>query len=154
MLESPHVAVAAAIAYKIPNPMISIPLAFASHFLLEFVPHWNPHLNTEMKKFGKVSIASTKIVAADVAISLFLGFFIASKTIPDMGHFWTIIFSCFFGVLPDVMEGPYYFLKIRSNFIEKVWIPFQKSLQNDSSPLIGLASQLVTITLAFLWILN
>ena len=49
MLETPHVAVGAAIAASIPNPLIAIPLAFASHFALELVPHWNPHLNTELK---------------------------------------------------------------------------------------------------------
>jgi len=49
VLETPHVVVGAAIATKIANPFISLPLAFASHFLLEKVPHWNPHLNTEKK---------------------------------------------------------------------------------------------------------
>lgn len=50
MLETPHVLIGAAIATKVGNPFLAIPLAFASHFVLETVPHWNPHLNTETKK--------------------------------------------------------------------------------------------------------
>lgn len=153
MLESPHVAVAAAIAYKIPNPLVAIPLAFASHFLLELVPHWNPHLNTEIKKTGKVSKFSTNVVIADVILALIIGFYVASKALPNYSHFAVILFASFFGVLPDVIEGPYYFLNIKSNFIEKIWIPFQKSIQNDTSIIPGLITQTVTIGLALLWIL-
>lgn len=152
MLESPHVAVAAVIAYKIPNPVVAIPLALASHFLLELVPHWNPHLNTEIKKFGKVSKFSTNVVIVDVLLAIVIGFFVAGKVIPDYSHFAVIIFSSFFGVLPDVIEGPYYFLGIKSNFIEKFWIPLQKSIQNDTSMVPGLITQLVTIGVSLLLI--
>jgi len=62
VLETPHVVVAAAIAVNVANPALAIPLALGSHFVLEKVPHWNPHLNTELKKFGKVSAQSTNIV--------------------------------------------------------------------------------------------
>lgn len=153
MLETPHVAVGAAIATKIPNPFIAIPLAFASHFVLEKVPHWNPHLNTELKKFGKITRQSTLIVAADVALSLGLGFGIAGQVMPDVNHASTIILASFASVLPDVVEGPYFFLRMRSRFIEK-WIAFQKTLQNDTTPLPGLATQLVTILAALAWIMN
>jgi hypothetical protein len=55
VLETPHVVVGAAIATKVANPALAIPLAFASHFVLEKIPHWNPHLNTELKKFGRLA---------------------------------------------------------------------------------------------------
>jgi len=53
MLETPHVLAGAVIAAKVQNPFLAIPLAFASHFILEKVPHWNPHINAEMTKFGR-----------------------------------------------------------------------------------------------------
>ena len=53
MLETPHVIVGAAIAYKVVNPALALPLALGSHFILDITPHWNPHLSTETKKFGK-----------------------------------------------------------------------------------------------------
>jgi len=151
MLETPHVVLGAAIATKIPNPYIAIPLAFASHFILERVPHWNPHLNTEIKKHGKVTKQSTIIVAIDVLLSLFLGTFIAIQVLPNSPHFWTIMVASFAAVLPDVMEGPYFFLGIKSNFIIK-WIKFQKILQNDADIVLGLSTQVVTLIATFWWI--
>lgn len=153
MLETPHVVVGAAIATKIVNPFLAIPLAFGSHFLLERVPHWNPHLNTEIKKYGHVTKKSTYIVIGDVFLSLALGGFIASRALPDTGHALTILIASFAAVVPDVMEGPYFFLKMKSNFITK-WISFQKSLQVDTTPLPGLLTQLVTIAAVFAWILR
>lgn len=153
MLETPHVVVAAAIAYKIGNPAIAIPLAFGSHFILEKVPHWNPHLNTEKEKFGRVTFASTNIVILDVVVSLVLGFFIASLVLPNVNHALTILLASFFSILPDIVEGPYFFLDFKSKYIEK-WISFQKSIQSDTAPLPGLLTQVTTVIAAFWWILS
>ncbi len=153
MLETPHVAVGAAIATKIPNPLISIPLAFLSHFALELVPHWNPHLNTEVNKYGRVSKKSTKIVILDVAVSITLGSFIAYQALPDTGHALTILAASFASVLPDVVEGPYFFFRMKSKLINK-WIAFQKSIQNDTNVIFGLGTQAVTIIAALWWVLG
>ena len=151
MLETPHVVIGAAIATAIPNPLISIPLAFASHFILDKVPHWNPHLNTELNKYGKVTKKSTRIVIADVLLALVLGFYIASLALPDTAHTTTILLACLASVLPDLIEIPYFFFNWKSEFIKK-WITFQKSIQVDATPLPGLLTQVITILAAFLWI--
>lgn len=151
MLETPHVAVGAAIATKVGNPLLAIPLAFGSHFLLERVPHWNPHLNTETKKHGKPTKQSTIIVIIDACVALGLGFFIALKALPNTSHVLTIIAASFASVLPDVIEAPYFFLNYRTKFIKK-WIKFQKSLQADTGVLPGLATQVITIAAALLWV--
>ncbi|OGM21086.1 hypothetical protein A2714_02025 [Candidatus Woesebacteria bacterium RIFCSPHIGHO2_01_FULL_38_9] len=153
MLETPHVVVGAAIAYKIGDPLLALPLAFGSHFILEKVPHWNPHLNTELKKLGKVSSKSVRIIVIDSLTSLFLGITIASLVLPNTAHAATILAACFFSALPDLIEAPYYFLKQKSNFIEKVWIPFKKSIQVDTSIVPGLTTQILTTIAALWWIL-
>lgn len=153
MLETPHVVVGAAIATKIPNPLIAIPLALGSHFILEKVPHWNPHLNTEKRKYGKITKKSTKIVIVDVAISLVLGGFIAFRALPDIGHTVTILASCLAASLPDIVEGPYFFFDVESKLIKK-WITFQKSLQIDAKLIPGLLTQATTLIAAFWWILG
>lgn len=153
MLETPHVVVGAAIATKVVSPALAIPLAFASHFLLEKVPHWNPHLNTETEKFGRPTKQSTYIVLADVIASLALGGYIASRALPDSGHSITILLASFASVLPDVLEGPYFFFNMRSEIIRK-WIKFQKSIQVDTGVVPGLITQAVTIVAAFWWILS
>ncbi len=151
MLETPHVVVGAAIASKIPNPWIALPLAFASHFILDKVPHWNPHLNTELKKYGTVSLKSTWIIAIDVALSLIIGLSMATTKLPDTNHFWLILMGGLFGVLPDIIEGPYFFFGIKTKFIDK-WIKFQKSIQVDTSIIPGLATQIATVLASLYWI--
>ncbi len=151
VLETPHVVVGAAIATKVINPYLAIPLSFLSHFVLEKVPHWNPHLNTEIKKHGKITKQSTLIVAFDVLLSLGIGSILAARALPNVGLAATIFVSCFFAVLPDVIEGPYFFLNWKTKAIEK-WIAFQKSLQVDTTPLPGLATQFITILAALWWI--
>lgn len=153
MLETPHVIVGAAIATRMVNPALAIPLAFASHFVLEKVPHWNPHLNTETEKYGKPTKQSTKIVILDVSASLAVGLFIASRVLPDTGYFVTILTAAFAATLPDIIEGPYFFLGMRNKIIKR-WILFQKSIQEDTTIVPGLATQIVTVLAAFYWILT
>ena len=150
MLETPHVAVGAAIAVAIPNPFIAIPLAFASHFVLDIVPHWNPHSYTEVQKFGKISV-NTKIIAlVDAGLALGLGFFIASQ-VPSQSHFITIILASFASVLPDVSKSPYFLLGFRDGLLKK-WVDFERSLQVETNFVVGMAVQILVIVAALIWI--
>mgnify|MGYP001592525316 FL=1 len=143
----------AAIATKVVHPALAIPLAFGSHFILEKVPHWNPHLNSETEKFGRPTRQSTYIVIADVVVSLVLGGYIASRALPDWGQSATILAASFAAVLPDVLEGPYFFLNQRSELIKK-WIKFQKSIQVDTTVVPGLITQVITVLAALWWIFS
>jgi hypothetical protein len=150
MLETPHALIGAAIAAKIPNPMVSLPLAFASHFILDMVPHWNPHLNTELKTYGKITKKTNTIIAVDVLLALVLGFLTAFSFSSSPTHTVTILLGAFAGVLPDLLEVPYYFFKVKSKAILK-WIFFQKSIQADTSVVPGLITQVVTMLAAVWW---
>ena len=153
MLETPHVAVGAAIASKIPNPFIAIPLAFASHFVLDKVPHWNPHIITETKQFGKPTKKSTTIIVVDSVMALGLGSAIAWHAMPNTGHAITIMLASFASILPDLIEFPYFYFKKRSEFYTK-WSSFQKSIQVDTTPFWGLLTQTLTIVVAVWWVLS
>jgi hypothetical protein len=153
MLETPHVAIGAAIATKIPNPYLAIPLAFLSHFVMDRIPHWNPHLVTETKKYGSPTRKSVIIIVVDVALSLILGTYLSLQALPDKAHAATIFLACFASVLPDLIEFPYFFLKVRSKFLN-TWLMFQKSLQVDTTPFWGLLTQVITVAAVFLWIQN
>ncbi len=153
MLETPHVAIAAAIASKIPNPLISIPLAFVSHFILDMTPHWNPHINREIKKFGKPTKQSVNIIRVDSLLALGLGTAVAIHALPDTHQFINIMACSFVAVLPDVVEAPYYFLRKKDLVIEK-WITWQKSIQADAEPWIGLTTQVVIVAASLLWIFS
>ncbi len=153
MLETPHVFIGAAIASKFPNPLVAVPLAFASHFILETIPHWNPHLNTETQKYGAPTRRSTIITAVDSTLALASGSFIAFQALPNIGQAILILACSFAAVLPDVMEGPYFFLKQRASWIKK-WLAFQKSFQSDTTPFWGLLTQAVTILAVIFWLKN
>lgn len=153
MLETPHVAVGIAIASKIPNPLLAIPLALASHFILDMTPHWNPHINREIKKLGYPTKKSLNIIRADSLIALVMGLTIAYQAIPNSMQAFNVLACSFFAVLPDVVEIPYYFFR-RKDFIVEKWITWQKSIQNDVAPWLGLTVQAIIVIASLFWIFN
>ena len=153
VLETPHVVVGAAIATKVANPALSLPLALASHFILEKIPHWNPHLNTETEKFGRPTTKSIKIVIVDVILALTAGSLIASRVLPNINHALIILAASFTAALPDIIEGPYFFLGLKNKTIKR-WINLQKSIQSDASLIPGLFNKLITVAAALVWIIS
>jgi len=153
MLETPHVAVGAAIALKIPNPFISIPLALASHFILDRVPHWNPHFYTETQKLGKPTKKSTAIAIVDSTLALAMGTAIALTALPDWRRVATILACCFASVISDQVKIPFFFFKQKTGFFKK-WTDFERSMQMEVSFIPGVITQLVVISTAFLWIFS
>ena len=95
MLSFPHILVGATIATAIPDPVISLPLALASHMLGDYFPHWNPHIHTEKKKYGHVTKQSLAIIITDSTLALFVGSVIAFRSpVP-----WVVFAACFLSVL-------------------------------------------------------
>jgi hypothetical protein len=154
MLETPHVAVGVAIATKFPNPWIAIPLAFASHFVLDKVPHWNPHLYTETKKHGKPSTASTAVAVIDIGFSLILGSAFAFKALPNMNMAILILACSLSSVLSDVIKYPYYYFHLRQKWLV-AWVNFERSMQVDTKSIFwGLVTQILVISASIWWILT
>lgn len=151
MLELPHAVVGAAIAAKVGNPALALPLAFASHFVLDMVPHWNPHLNTELREKGKLSFKTNLIISGDVLLSLVGGILIASTALPDREGFTIIMLGALMGVLPDALEAPYFFLRWKYPFVEQL-LKFQKMIQSDANKFWGLLTQVVTLVAVFWWV--
>lgn len=153
MLETPHVFVGAAIASKIPNPLIAIPASFASHFLLDRIPHWNPHSYTEVTTHGKLSSFTTKVALVDVGTALTSGSLIAYSFLPDWRHAAVVFFSCFAAVLPDVIKSPFFLLGTRG--LLKKWVDFERSLQVDTkTALPGILTQLAVIGASIMWLVS
>lgn len=144
MLETPHVLVGAAIGTTVANPYLALPISLASHFVLDKVPHWNPHLNTDLEKSGRVSRKNTLFVIADASLALLSGTMIASLGLPDKRAFVFVLLSCLVAVLPDVVEAPHYFLNLRNKHITR-FIKWQKSIQNDTGFFWGITTQIFVI---------
>ncbi|MBN1168836.1 hypothetical protein JXA63_03000 [Candidatus Woesebacteria bacterium] len=151
MLETPHVVVGAAIAASVSNPMLSLPLALGSHFLLDRIPHWNPHTYTETEKYGKIRNSSMIIASVDTAIAFLIGSYIAYTYLPDYKMSFVIITACFLSVLPDVIKSPFYLMKNKNGLLKK-YINFERSLQVEIGIYLGLLTQLLVITTGLWWI--
>lgn len=151
MLETPHVIVGAAIATKVGNPYLAIPLAFMSHFVLDRIPHWNPHFFTESNKFGKPIKSSIAIAVVDELIALGSGLYIAYQFIPDYKMVATIMACCFFSVLSDQIKYPYFFMNVKKGFLAK-WVKLERSMQIEVSPFWGITTQTLTILTSLYWI--
>lgn len=144
MLELPHTIVGATLATKIGNPFLSLPLAFLSNFLIDLIPHWNPHLYTEMNHDGKVSRKSTLICIVDSTLALIIGLFLAFRFWPDFTKVVIILLGCFLAVLADILEAPYFFLGSKNKYLLKL-ISFQRKLQWNVSFIPGILSQVALI---------
>lgn len=137
MLETPHVALGIAIAVAVPNPLISIPLAFASHFILDMTPHWNPHLNTEMKKHGRLTNPTLLIIALDLACAIVLTGFVGKNNL-------NVYLASLASILPDILEGPYFLFGWRNKYLDNI-LRFQISIQANANMFWGIITQILVI---------
>jgi len=151
VLELPHTLIGAAIGIKTGNPFLAFPLALISHILVDLIPHWNPSLCTEVEKYGRPKKNSMLIIIGDSTLALITGLAIAAMVLPDWRLFLVIIFSCFFAVLPDLVEAPYFFFNYKPKILKHL-ISWQHNHQGRASMIPGLLIQVLTIVLALTFI--
>jgi hypothetical protein len=153
MLELPHVAVGAAIATKVGHPLLAIPLSFASHFVLDQIPHWNPHFYTETQKFGHPKKNSTLFALVDIGSAVVLGSVIALAALPNTGLALTILGCSLVSIAPDLIKSPYFFLKFRPKWLRD-YVKFERSIQADTNFMAGMFTQALVVIASLLWILS
>ena len=107
MLSTPHLLVGAAIARSIPNPAISLPAAFFSHFVLDATPHWD----------GSPEAPFSKKVVVGASIDYLFGaglIFLITQGDPRQGF---VLAGAFLATLPDfIMAASRHFPKITIKF--------------------------------------
>ena len=154
MLTLPHALFAVAIVRLIPNPVIALPLALASHFVLDFfVPHWNPHLYTEFSKDGKISKNSLNIIALDTILAFAFCLLILFRFWPNI---YLIAFygaAIFLAILPDIIEIPYYFFNSKAKWLTD-YVDFEHRYQSNGGFLIGMTTQVIVVILSLLVFFN
>jgi hypothetical protein len=153
MLELPHTLIGALVATKIPEPRIALPLALISHFVLDLIPHWNPNLYTEKINDGQVAEKSIQLVVADTIASLILGSVIAWSFWPNINRIVTIYLACFFAVIPDVIEGLYFFAGINHPWLIEL-VKFQRRHQGKAGKKLGLAIQSAVVLVSLFYLFS
>lgn len=114
MLLVPHTVAAVAVATIVKQPELALPLAFFSHFVLDFIPHWDPPALVtilEAKEPVKVGRDVFLFILGDFLISLGLGLFFVWRALPDFALAATIFTACFLANLPDGFSLPFLFGK-------------------------------------------
>jgi len=144
-----HAVVGAAIAGLTPKyPMLGICLAFASHFLLDAIPHWDyplrssslrPQIAAPMK-YDRALIADMLTIGSDAALGIALVLILFTKQ-----HSYSLLFcgACA-GILPDglqfaYMRFPHKPLVYIQQFHEWIHSPYEM----HNRPMLGICSQLV-----------
>lgn len=154
-----HALVGASLATLVPgHEIVAFSLGFASHFILDSIPHWdykllsisedvNNRLNTDMR-INHFFIFDIISIGFDIALGLFLSIFMY---IVILKHSFDIPFTLLVGagaaILPDFLQFVYF--KIRSEPLKSLqrfhmWIHADTNL-NDK-PLKGIFYQMCVAT--------
>ena len=98
-----HALIGAAIAAKIPDPVLAGFLAVVTHFVCDAIPHWDLGTNWRLRPrviTGALAILET-LAAIAISFSLFVRF------VPNQ---FTLIVAIIASLAPDWLEAPYYLL--------------------------------------------
>ena len=161
MVLSTHIIVGSAVASLFPNqPIIGFGLAFASHFAMDAIPHWDYELKSKVTLgdnpwdplTGDMLISPKFIrdifcVGLDIAIGLILAIFILGGA----GKFSVsvLIAGALGGAMPDFLQFAY--MKIRRDPLTSLqqFHHFVHAKKRILNPIVGIISQLAIITLIF-----
>jgi len=152
MLIIPHVLTGAVIARKINKPLIALPLAVASHFLLDTFPHLDSHGMFGIDGAGQMPMEKVSAVV-DTALSVAIILW-AVWRLPNR---WYLVLGGFCGALPDLIYhvspwGPWFHeLPVFKQIGEfHAWVNYGVGWDQW---VIGFGTQLIVIIL-MLWILR
>lgn len=144
MLTLPHTLVALVIISRLPN-CAGLILSLLSHFALDFfIPHWNPHLYTEISKNKKISPNSIAIILADGLIAVVFTLYFMIQKLPSFNQFLITGLAAFLAVLPDFIEIPYYFFNYRALWMVK-YVEFEHKYQSNGVFFWGIVTQILVI---------
>jgi len=105
MLCTPHLLTGAAIVMAVPQPELSLPLAFLSHFVLDTIPHTEPGTFLSQTRTEPTIPSKTEMKWA--ALDFFLGFLILVFLFLRLRNPF-LLYGGFLAVLPDFINNvPY-----------------------------------------------
>lgn len=141
-----HAIVGAGIMAAMPaHPVLGVCAAFASHFLLDAIPHYdykirsasiNPKIGGRMK-FDRALLLDFFSIGSDFALGIILGLLLFATS-----AWWLIAAAAFAGQLPDALQFAY--MRIRREPLASLqrfhkWIHTSYHLREH--PVFGIASQ-------------
>lgn len=148
MLSISHSLTGAFIATKLPFPGVYVPLIIASHYLEDWIPHWD--VGTGLSSGKRKRSTAILLEFGELFISAVLIYFFFQHGQTEIN--WLAWIGAFIGLVPDFLEAPRNFLKWEPAFLRP--INNVHALFHHSTPdmVFGLAPQAITI--AAIWLLR
>ena len=145
MTATAHALIGASLAVKFTNPAIGIPLAIASHFIADLIPHWDLSTNHRQKSPARLKVEAT----FDVLLGFALVFLIF-RNLTDPVYLFTMVIAA---QSPDWLKAPsdMFGLKIPP-FSWMEWLGHK--LQSRLPLPWGLVTQIVVVGIILLLTLN
>lgn len=141
MTATAHAIIGTLIAARIPEPLIAIPLAVASHIAADMIPHWDTATNVKTK--GKYRVIIDTMY--DIALGFFLSFLLIAYFFPTTNPMYVILMILVSQSL-DWLTAPYYFWNIKLPIFRLAYT-FQKKFDNTMDAPWGIISQTVILAL-------
>ena len=145
MTATGHALIGTVIAAKVGNPALAIPIAIASHFLADALPHWDTGYHRKTKSKRKFVIES----ALDVLVGFALSYTVIHVFFPatNLSYAFLIVIMA---QLPDWLTAPYLFFDMK--FAPFCWIySLQKKFDTTKDLPWGFINQAaVVVALIFL----
>lgn len=142
MTATGHALIATLIIAKIPNPYISLPLVFASHFACDLLPHWDA--GTNAKKKSRQQFVNEAVI--DVVVSI-VSAFLLYHWVLGQSNYLLLYVGVFIAQLPDWMMAPYAILGWRGQSVG--WSKWMYQLQSRMNSKLdkpwGIVTQIVTV---------
>jgi hypothetical protein len=145
MTATGHAIIGTVIAAKIGNPALAIPIAFASHFLADALPHWDTATNRHKKSKTRFFVESF----ADVSIGFILSYGLITWLFPTTNLLYAFLIIIV-SESPDWLTAPYLFFTIKAQPFLSIY-KLQKKFDTELDLPWGFINQAaVLITLVFL----
>lgn len=144
MTATGHALVAALIAARFHNPYIALPLSLVSHFVLDYIPHWDSGTHWREKSKNRFFYEA----AADVVISVVAAYFLYGPILGQT-NFLYLYLNVFVAQLPDWMMAPYLILKM-DNSISKFAYHVGKKTNTMLDKPWGIVTQIATVIITYL----
>jgi len=138
MTATSHAIVGSVIAAKIGNPALAVPIALASHLVLDSIPHWDTATNGHGKRDTRVFINTMFDFVLGLVLSYFVLIFLFPTTSLSYAFFIIITAQLF-----DWLTVPYLFFRIK--FFFSYVYKFQKLFDRKLASPWGIITQIATV---------
>lgn len=145
MTATAHALIGTLIAAKIQDPMLAAPLALASHFVADIIPHWDTATHRKRKEQSLFFAESL----VDVVLGFFLSFLLIVFLFPTTNLFYAFIIIII-AQSPDWLMAPYVFFKNKFPLFRYAY-KLQHSCNKRLDKPWGIVTQVVVVFLLVLF---